>query len=123
VLDWPLRAAALLALADERTLVANHAAYALVAAAETTIAGPDDNTLMVQALQRIARDTRVTVRMAAAYGCGRLKVLAKSPNVLAAATQIDAAMADDQNAMITVQRELGRLQAERDQRRSGGAGQ
>jgi hypothetical protein len=117
VLDWPLRAATLLALADERTLVANHAAYALVAAAET-IAAPDDSTLITQALRRISRDTRVNVRMAAAYGGARLKSLAKSLPVLEAAAQVDAAMADDQNAVISVQREVGRLQAEREQRRS-----
>ncbi|WP_437503837.1 SIR2 family protein [Sorangium sp. So ce1099] len=116
VLLRPMRSAALLALSDERTLLANHAAYAVVGAAE--IAADDAETmLLAHALQRIAHDTRVTVRMAAAYAGGRLSMLARSPRVREVAARIRDVLADDENAMVSTQRELGELEAEHERKK------
>jgi hypothetical protein len=116
ILTDALRSAALLALGDERALVANHAAYAIVSAAESA----DDAAevqIFARVLRRMARDTRVLVRMAAAYAGGRLSVRARSSVIREAAAAIGRELADDPNAMIAGQRTLGHLEAERENKR------
>jgi len=108
-----LCSAAILAISDERTLLANHAAYALVRAAET-VEDPASAALLASALARLRADTRVIVRMASAYASGRLPILARSAEIREAAK-----MAPDQepNASVAAQRTLGTLQAERERKR------
>ncbi|HEY2409544.1 MAG TPA: SIR2 family protein [Polyangiaceae bacterium] len=107
----PLRAAALLALSDERTLIANHAAYAVVAAAEVETKVVDAE-LLAEALRRIGSDTRVIVRMAAAYAGSRLPLLATSERVREVAVSLRESLAGDPNAQIGAQRRWGELQAQ-----------
>jgi hypothetical protein len=118
VLWDPLRFAATIALADDRTAVAHRAANGLVAAAEVA-SGPPEVEYLVPALRRMARDTRTRVRMVAAYAGSRLATLAASSEVRATAVAISRDLADDPNAMIGRYREQGRLEAERLQRRRG----
>ncbi len=105
-----LRAAALLAVSDERSLLANHAAYALVSAAETA-EDPIDAELLGAALGRIRADTRVIVRMAADYASGRLPLLARAESIRAAAAMD---LGPDPNAWVAAQRTLGEQHAERE---------
>jgi hypothetical protein len=114
----PLRSAATMGLADERTILASRAANGLVAAAEVA-SNPSDVQSLVQALRRVALDTRTTVRMVAAYAGSRLARLAASPEVREAAVAIRSDLADDPNAMLSRYREQGRLEAERVERRRG----
>jgi hypothetical protein len=105
----------MLAISDERTLLANHAAYALVGAAET-VEDPGSVALLASALGRLRADTRVIVRMAAAYASGRLPILARSEQIREAA-KMDPEQ--DPNAWVATQRSLGILQAEREQKKLG----
>ena len=104
---------AALALSDERTLLANHATYAIVSAAETA-ESPVEVELLVQGLLRITGDTRVIVRMGGAYAAGRLPVLARNQRIKEAATTIREKFENDPNALIALQLEVGGLQAERE---------
>jgi len=113
-----LRSAAMLAISDERTLLANHAAYALVSAAEM-VEDPGSAALLASALGRLSADTRVIVRMAAAYASGRLPILARSEQIREAA-KMDPEQ--DPNAWVAAQRALGTLQAERERKKRTGAG-
>ncbi len=113
-----LRSAAMLAISDERTLLANHAAYAIVCAAETE----EDRgaaAMLASALARLRTDTRVIVRMAAAHAGGRLPMLARSELIREAAR---IGVLEDRNALVAAQSELGRLQAERESKRRVGSG-
>ncbi len=114
----PLCSAATIALADERTLLASHAANGLAAAAEIAL-NPSEVKSLSQALRRMARDTRVTVRMVAAYAGSRLASLAASSEVRDTAAAISSDLANDSNAMITKYREQGRLEVERSKRKQG----
>lgn len=107
-----LRSAALHALSDDRTLLANHAAYGLVAAMERA-SDAEESTLLSTALARIARDTRAAVRMAAAYAAGRLPRLAISEEIRQAAQVVESTISQDPNAMVRQQYEQGRTEAER----------
>ncbi len=115
-LTLALLTCAALALSDERTLLANHATYAIVSAAETA-EGPVEVELLAQGLLRIADDTRVIVRMGGAYAAGRLPVLARSERLRTTATTVREKFENDPNALIALQLQLGRLQAERERRR------
>ncbi|HKO48823.1 MAG TPA: hypothetical protein VJV79_13920, partial [Polyangiaceae bacterium] len=115
-LTLALLTCAALALSDERTLLANHATYAIVSAAETA-ESPVEVELLAQGLLRIANDTRVIVRMGGAYAAGRLPVLARSERIRATATAIREKIENDPNALIALQFQLGGLQAQRERRR------
>lgn len=112
-----LRSAALLALSDERTLLANHAAYAIVGAAELATESSDVE-ILVQALLRVSEDTRVTVRMAAAYAGGRLARLAQSKRVRGIAELIGRRLEADENALVSLQRTLGTLEGQQQEERT-----
>ena len=115
-----LRAAAVLAISDDRAVIANHAANALVVAAEIADEG-EECTLLASSLKRIAGDARIAVRAAAAYAAGRLSRLARSGLIRDAAEELGNGLADDPNAMVALQLELGRLEAEREARKSSKA--
>jgi hypothetical protein len=107
-----LRSAAVLGVSDERAAVANHAAHAIVVAAEVVEEG-EDTILLAGALRQISRDSRVAVRAAGAYAAARLPTLARSRAIRDVAVEIGIALADDPNAMVVLQHELGRLEADR----------
>jgi hypothetical protein len=107
-----LRSAAVLGVSDDRAAVANHAAHALVIAAEVVEEG-EETILLAGALRRVSRDSRVAVRAAGAYAAARLPTLARSRAIRDVAVEIGKALVDDLNAMVVLQRELGRLEADR----------
>lgn len=113
-----LRSAALLALSDERTLLANHAAYAIVSAAEIATESSEVE-MLAQSLLRVGDDTRITVRMAAAYAGGRLARLARSDRIREVALQLGTRLEGDENALVSLQRKLGELEGLHEQAEAG----
>lgn len=111
----PLKTAATLLLSDERMSVAFEAAKAIVPLAELAA---DEHELQrhTRALRRMARDTRVSVRAVAAYGAARLVHLAKHEQMRRTASEISQQLADDPNALLKSSEQLGRLEAEYNQR-------
>jgi hypothetical protein len=107
-----LRSAAVLGVSDDRAAVANHAAHALVVAAEVVEEG-EETILLAGALRRIYRDSRVAVRAAGAYAAARLPTLARSRAIRDVAVEMGKTLANDPNAMVVIQHELGRLEADR----------
>ena len=106
-----LRSAAILALSDERTLLANHASYAIVALAESA-QDLAEVKIINRAIARIGGDSRVIVRMAAAYASGRLAKLATSERIRDTAQEIAEGFSGDSNAWIQAQLGLGTLEGE-----------
>lgn len=106
LVDDRLRPIALALVDDDRALVANHAAYAIVAAAERETNG-DDVLALETALRRIAVDTRVSVRAAIAYAGGRLSKKAANERIRALVVELGATVASDPNARINLQARQG----------------
>lgn len=106
-LDHAMRLA-VSALGDERSIVANRAAFAVVAAAATEVSS---DGLLARALRRIATDSRVVVRMAAAYGSALLADTARSELIRKTALELQPHLRDDPNALVATRFNVGLVEA------------
>ncbi len=97
---YSMQSLALSAATDERLLVANHAAFAVVSVAEK-IEDAEDAALYASALGRIARDPRVPIRSALADAGPRLAEHAKMDDVRGAAREAMATLEGDDNAQVS----------------------
>jgi hypothetical protein len=97
-------------LFDASPIVANHAAHALVDFATQATSAADVRRVS-GALRKIAKDPRLGVRGAEAYGAPKLRTLAMAEEVRRIAEEIDAAIAAEDYAFLACQRQFGELEA------------
>lgn len=102
-------------VSHEEALVANHAAYTTIYAAEQELSEAQAE-LFCGALELVANDTRISVRQAAAYGANRLKVTARHPAIARWAAEGAGKLANANYALIGVQARLGAAEAEAQRR-------
>jgi hypothetical protein len=101
-------------LKDEREVVANNAAFAVAGCAERFANGGCAPWVWdaLREIAEIADDSRVVVRIAAAYVCGKLSVVGAG-DAREAAGAIVKTMDLDVNAMVSIQLALGRTEGKR----------
>jgi hypothetical protein len=100
--------ATLLAVLDDSPIIANHAAYSVVGYAGRARSAVDVRRVS-GALRRLARDPRLGVRGAAAYGGTKLQTADVADEICSVAEELDKAMLEETYALIQRQRCFGEL--------------
>lgn len=104
--------ATLMAIVDQSTMLANHAAYNIVEYA-AQVRDPAGIRRVSGPLRRLALDPRLVVRGAAAYGATKLQIVEVAAEIRALAVDIDKETSQETYAMIQRQRRFGELDGKR----------